>query len=490
MRKLNIMLLVLCCGIEMISSAQEEYVVNNWIPPVDIYDDTHGPGRGNFYASGDVNGDDTITWGDATMMQEYREGTYIPDSADKRFPDRADLNYDGNVDESDQSMLENHLATSPFFYPSWYYPKLDRLGQEEIILKAMRIDDTEDIGVHISSSAYGYEPVSTQLYINFRGISQDNIDYLEGLGGYNYNHTDNGRFNLPVLFVSLTFRNPFGGLVGYYAMNAFVLGDYLIDWSSMCVVEPRETFEDFKMNINVQPGYGNLKGDYTTFDVLGPPKNPYTGASLSQHMEYEIKDLVPTFKMIYNLPYLWFLIEKDNTDPVITTTLENGACYQTEASATINVYDEYLKRSWYSTDDGNTKKGLSGGVNNIILPDEEGDYAVYIYAGDDFYNEVLKELSVTIDKSTGTGITLGSSNGGLSVFPNPSSDIITIKDIPAETVRISLWNIAREPVKSITDIAGREERKIDLSGLEPGIYFIVTKSEQENITGVKRIVKR
>ena len=84
-------------------------------------------------------------------------------------------------------MLEDHLATHPFSYPSWYYPKLDRSGQEEIILNAMKIADTEDLSASVSSSDYGYEPISTQFYINFRGISQDNMDYLEGLGGYEYN---------------------------------------------------------------------------------------------------------------------------------------------------------------------------------------------------------------------------------------------------------------------------------------------------------------
>jgi|GEM_PF-4387963 len=84
-------------------------------------------------------------------------------------------------------------------------------------------------------------------------------------------------------------------------MNAFVLVESIIDWNNMSVVEPRETFEDFTKNINVQPGYVNFKGDNTTFYVLGPPKNPYTGALVSQHLEFEIKDQVPTFKMIYDL---------------------------------------------------------------------------------------------------------------------------------------------------------------------------------------------
>jgi hypothetical protein len=488
MKKLNIILLVACWGIDIVSSAQERYVVNNWIPPVDIYNETYGQGRGNFYASGDVNGDDTITWEDATMLQDYRNGNYKPDSADTRFLDRADLNYDGIVDESDQSMLDNHLATNPFFYPLWYYPKLDRHGQEEVILKAMRIDDSEVIGDNSPSPGFGYEQFCTQLYINFRGISQDYMDYLEGSGEYRYHPADNGRFNFPVLNVRLIFTDSFGIPVYCSAMNTFVLGENLIEWSSLCNVEPQEIFEDFNRNINIQPGEGTLKGKYLTFYVLGPPENPYTGAFISRHLEYGIKDLIPTFKRVYNLPYVRFIIFKDNTNPTISTTLENGATYQSEAVATISVYDEYLKRSWYSFDEGISQKELSEGVNNIILPGDEGDYRVYIYAGDDFYNEVLEELSITIDKSTSIGIVGGLSYEGLSVFPNPSSGIIKINAIPEETVRIDLWDVVGEPVKSITDIVGREEKEIDLSELEPGIYFIVTKDARENITGVRRIV--
>jgi len=491
MRKLNSILLFVGLGSVIVAGAQERYVVNSWIPPLDIYDETDGPGRGNFYASGDVNGDDTITSEDAAMLQEYRNGTYIPDSADTRFLDRADLNYDGHVDESDQSMLDNHLATHPFFYPSWYYAKLDRHGQEDVILKSMSIDGTENMSSSNPSSADEFETVSTQFYINLRGISQDFIDYLKEVpGGYEYNYTDNGRFNLPVLYVALTFRDPFDVPTSYSAMNTFVLGESLVEWSSLCIVEPRETSVDFSRNINIQPGEGNLKGDNILFYVIGPPDNPYTGDPVSRLLDYEIISLVPTFKIVYNLPYFWQLTLKDNTDPVITTTLEDGARYLPEAVASVSVYDEYLKRSWYSTDGGITKKGLSEGVNNIILPDEEGDYTVYIYAGDDFYNEVLEELSITVDKSTGKGSAFSAPYEGLRVFPNPSSDIIKIRDIPEETVRIDLLDIAGKPVQSITVTAGIEEKEIDLSGLRPGVYFIVAKSELENIRGLKRIVKR
>ena len=126
----------------------------------------------------------------------------------------------------------------------------------------------------------------------------------------------------------------------------------------------------------------------------------------------------------------------------------------------------------------------------MTFPVVEGNYTGYIYAGDDFYNEVLKELSITIDKSTGTGTAAALSYEGLTVFPNTTSDIIKIRNIPDETAQIDLWNIVGNPVRSITETDLMKEQEIDLSGLEPGTYFIVTTGERENITGVKKIIKR
>jgi hypothetical protein len=71
-----------------------------------------------------------------------------------------------------------------------------------------------------------------------------------------------------------------------------------------------------------------------------------------------------------------------------------------------------------------------------------------------------------------TGISELGNSSGISVFPNPSSDYITI-DIP-EKATIEIINIEGQIIKSIS--AKGNNATIDISGLPSGMYFVTVKT--------------
>lgn len=93
----------------------------------------------------------------------------------------------------------------------------------------------------------------------------------------------------------------------------------------------------------------------------------------------------------------------------------------------------------------------------------------------------IDDVSVIERQGQGTGIERNSADNSISIYPNPSSGLITI----------NMTNVAANAILYVTDIIGQEVLKttlkdvttnLDLSALQKGIYMLsITNGQQKHI---------
>ena len=362
------------------------YDVNYWVAPNDS--------TLNFRSSFDLDGDNERTQNDADIGRAYLDGTYTPPQDDKRFIQKFDVNKNGIPGEEDLSKYVQYLEETPFFQPSWYWNKL-KTPQErnEFLEKEAALNYVNEIPPISTPPIWDCTQYAQQTMIDMHGFgSPFEIEQLKKV--YDYNFEDNGLGgNFPLIDVAIVDYNTEDVPIGSHEMNTVVTGNNALEWNSWNHFEPQTD------QTNVQPGEAYIIGENSKFDIRGVPVlEGGNTLNLKGYLRYFIENNQIINVETLNQYTLNQIFERDQINPQISTSLQDGASYQPEANATINVTDDKgLKKSWYSTDDGLTKIALSEGVNNIALPSSEGNLEYIIYAGDDFYNEVLERRDITIE---------------------------------------------------------------------------------------------
>jgi len=67
---------------------------------------------------------------------------------------------------------------------------------------------------------------------------------------------------------------------------------------------------------------------------------------------------------------------------------------------------------------------------------------------------------------------IGSGDATVSIYPNPVKSFATISFTYQNIDRISVMNIVGREIKSIIPEAGKQEIKVSLVDLQPGVYFL------------------
>jgi len=62
--------------------------------------------------------------------------------------------------------------------------------------------------------------------------------------------------------------------------------------------------------------------------------------------------------------------------------------------------------------------------------------------------------------------------GTVSIFPNPVKSFATISFTYENVDKISILNIVGREIKTVTPEAGKQEIKVSLVDLQPGVYFL------------------
>ncbi len=65
-----------------------------------------------------------------------------------------------------------------------------------------------------------------------------------------------------------------------------------------------------------------------------------------------------------------------------------------------------------------------------------------------------------------------SGEGTVSIFPNPVKSFATISFTYENVDKISILNIVGREIKTVTPEAGKQEIKVSLVDLQPGVYFL------------------
>ena len=168
----------------------------------------------NYYGSGDINGDGSVTSADIVLAEDMAAG-----AAPMRIP--ADVDGDGSVDAADVALLEQALAGGTL--PAWWNRLTTREQRESWALKVMQLDATNE---HTAWS-YWFQcgGFSTQTFIHaayYRGDLQGT--YFEGGPTV---------FNLPMYPVGVSSLN-FG-----HAINGILVGDNPLSFDDWLFLEPQ-----------------------------------------------------------------------------------------------------------------------------------------------------------------------------------------------------------------------------------------------------------
>ena len=165
-------------------------------------------------------------------------------------------------------------------------------------------------------------------------------------------------------------------------------------------------------------------------------------------------------------------------DSTITTTLLVDTV---DVSITQNVYELTANNNlgtyqWIDCDNNN--QPIVGETNQSYTATVNGNFAVVITEG------TCSDTSECI-QITGIGITELSTDFGITLFPNPSSDVVNVKINSQENLNLIVRDMAGKEVYLRTDVSDKFIQ-IDVNNFESGVYFIEFNNGQQK--QVKRLI--
>ncbi len=269
-----------------------------------------------------------------------------------------------------------------------------------------------------------YGANSVLNYNGYNGSDLDSIYFNQGT------LKDNGKYGLPVTYVSISFDNAEYG----HAMNAILTGDNALNWNDWNFIEPQ--FDQ----MNVQPGQAYMPGVFSYGNSLDTVNgyinilNPKNGGIL---VEFRIKNGVPT--LVYNenldmigVPSPLLINKRDSLPPgMFISSPIRDYFYNINPKLSYTFSDSTLKEVWYCFDNVNSKNYLYQDryeyqvigqdycydctepywydVYGIVLIDStcgnrninlnEGNHKLIISANDYFNNKITDTINFNIDKT-------------------------------------------------------------------------------------------
>lgn len=122
--------------------------------------------------------------------------------------------------------------------------------------------------------------------------------------------------------------------------------------------------------------------------------------------------------------------------------------------------------------------------NPVVAYDSLGIFDVTLIAGDEFTTDTMTATGyIIVDWPTRTGEKTPAL--ACRIYPNPCGNILNleINSLIAEPVTITLFDLTGSPVWQQTNITGKQvSRRIDVSGLSGGIYFLKVDGAQGMVT--------
>lgn len=246
------------------------WVINPFIQPNDS--------TKNWYGSGDANKDNVLNSQDITRIIEIINGTYTNPS-DTRLKDRADVNGDGVVNNSDRQLLENRINNVINYLPGEWNRLTTKAERESWLTKMLEIDKTDELQYIPGGWVCG--DFARQIIINFHGFGE--LGFEEELG-----LKDNGRFNIPVYYVSI-------GAPGFgHAINVATTGNNIENFQD-------EKYKESQADYDVVPGMWDMPSNCEVMIKMPFNKNKF---DLIEIIRFKIENSVPSLIWINEDPNL------------------------------------------------------------------------------------------------------------------------------------------------------------------------------------------
>lgn len=115
----------------------------------------------------------------------------------------------------------------------------------------------------------------------------------------------------------------------------------------------------------------------------------------------------------------------------------------------------------------------TGVVNLRILEECEGQTSII-------------EIPITYVVNETTSTSFQDINNNISIYPNPASQQMNIKE-DADVTDVVIYNLIGKKIKSLKHTPGRSH---DISDLDRGIYLVRMLNKEQNILKVTRLTKR
>ena len=122
--------------------------------------------------------------------------------------------------------------------------------------------------------------------------------------------------------------------------------------------------------------------------------------------------------------------------------------------------------------------------NHMLQP---GEYWAGLFCCDGY--DLYAQTSFVVVEQSPTGVKPDRPEGKLTLFPNPSNGHVTVRTANGEKIRrITLYNLTGKVVLDQKLPAGMDERILDLSSMDKGIYFIEVLT-RESKSSMKLIIQ-
>ena len=247
----------------------------------------------DYYGSGDIDLDGTITSKDLDLVREMIAGTCAPNV-------RADVDGNGVIDDADLALLEAALGGATL--PGWWNSLATPSARTNWIRRVMTIDFKQLVKDQEADADWTCDDFATRCFLRFTPQVLDPANPLyQGYG------IAQDTFNLPVYVASVTAPG-FG-----HSLNAILIGDDPTVFTNWFFLEP-------ETGTQAQPGAWDLPwGAEIQIDQPDPINAPYHSVlslirfqltqpvvlTLSVDPSLVLQRPAPGFGPIHNNPNIW-----------------------------------------------------------------------------------------------------------------------------------------------------------------------------------------
>ena len=240
----------------------------------------------------------------------------------------------------------------------------------------------------------------------------------------------------------------------------------------------------------LKPGFGYLGNFYNSFDITYPDYVDCELKSGSNDVEYVTN--VSPWELERTASVHFISITNDAVEGLDNAEFigafdANGMCIgyadvrEKADNYLLAIYGDESATGW--KDGAAVGEAINLVAYNGVEEDIVANYDMSMPNFDGRYaNNGLSKI--TSFKGSSTGIGGVATSDMIKIYPNPATDVVSIY-YPVDTqVEVTLTNASGSVV--MTQVMSEQESQIDVSNLQPGVYFV--KFESKGSTAVKRLV--